>query len=347
MVTIRPASEGDLPGLIEMARRSWLSGFTAAPPQFVSDWLARDFERAWYTRYWPDMSVAEEDGVLLGVVQPMRDEVNGLWVEPAAQGRGVGTLLLRHAEGYIAAAHGRSWLTCSAFNPRGCRFYLARGYREVGRQPKERAGGVVEEMRTYERRLTGRTTPLQKLEGHEVEEPSCTIRRAVPDDAAPLAGLAARTFRETFEADNRPEDIAEHLAASYGTAQQLAEITSPEIVTLLATCDGLAAFAQLRRGKAPPCVTSTETAELWRFYVDRGWHGRGIAKRLMQAVLEEASASGATTVWLGVWERNPRAIAFYRKLGFEDVGAHEFRLGTDVQTDRIMVRNLEVAPKWR
>lgn len=150
---IRPATEADLPGLIEMARRSWLSGFTDAPQKFVSDWLARDFERDCYTRYWPNMFVAEEDSVLLGVVQPMGDEINGLWVEPLAQGRGVGTLLLRHAEGLIAAAHERSWLTCSSFNPRGCRFYLAKGYEEVARQTKERAGGVVEEMRTYERRL--------------------------------------------------------------------------------------------------------------------------------------------------------------------------------------------------
>ncbi len=154
MTTIRAASEADLPRLIELARRSWLSGFTDAPPRFITDWMARNFEQGWYARYWPDMFVAEEDGVLLGVVQPMVDEVNGLWVDPPAQGRGVGTLLLRHAESLIATAlHRRAWLTCSGFNPRGCRFYLARGYEEVGRESKDRAGGVVEEMITYERRF--------------------------------------------------------------------------------------------------------------------------------------------------------------------------------------------------
>jgi GNAT superfamily N-acetyltransferase len=166
MVTIRPASEDDLSGLIELARRSWVSGFTDAPPEFVSDWLGREFERDWYGRYWPEMSVAEEDGALLGVVQPMGDEVNGLWVDPAHQGRGVGTLLLRHAEALIAGAgYDRSWLTCSGFNPRGCRFYLARGYQEVGRQSKERAGRVVEEMLTYERRFPPSTTGGQGAAG--------------------------------------------------------------------------------------------------------------------------------------------------------------------------------------
>ena len=173
-----------------------------------------------------------------------------------------------------------------------------------------------------------------------MEELSCTIRRAVPADAVPLADLATRTFSDTFGADNTPEDMAQHLAKSYGPTQQLAEIASPKTITLLAHCDGLAAFAQLRHGPAPACVLATDPIELWRFYVDKGWHGRGIAKQLMQAVLDEAAEAGVSAIWLGVWERNPRAIAFYRKFGFEDVGAHEFRLGADLQTDRIMVRGL-------
>ncbi len=172
-----------------------------------------------------------------------------------------------------------------------------------------------------------------------MEEVSCTIRRAVPEDAEQLADLAARTFRDTFAADNRPEDVAAHLAKSYSPARQLAEISSADIVTLVVDCDGLAAFAQLRRGTPPACVMTDRPVELWRFYVDQAWHGRGIAGRLIQVVLGEAA--GASAVWLGVWERNPRAVAFYRKFGFVDVGAHEFRLGADVQTDRVMVRGLE------
>jgi ribosomal protein S18 acetylase RimI-like enzyme len=77
-----------------------------------------------------------------------------------------------------------------------------------------------------------------------------------------------------------------------------------------------------------------------RFYVDPIRHGHGIAQTLMDAVLTTARADAAHTIWLGVWERNPRAIAFYRKCGFEDVGSHPFLVGTDLQTDRVMTRAL-------
>jgi ribosomal protein S18 acetylase RimI-like enzyme len=60
----------------------------------------------------------------------------------------------------------------------------------------------------------------------------------------------------------------------------------------------------------------------------------------MAAAIEAAEAAGARTLWLGVWERNPRAIAFYRKAGFVDVGSQLFVVGTDPQTDRLMERSL-------
>jgi ribosomal-protein-alanine N-acetyltransferase len=155
-VNLRPARESDVPGLINLAQRSWLSGFADhAPPAFVQQRLAREFERDWYTRHWPAMTVAEERQRLLGVVQPDADEVNGLWVDPESQRQGVGTALLQFAERWIVAnGHLRAWLTCSGFNPDAARFYLARGYRETGRTIKDRGEGLVEEILTFERRLT-------------------------------------------------------------------------------------------------------------------------------------------------------------------------------------------------
>ena len=166
----------------------------------------------------------------------------------------------------------------------------------------------------------------------------CSIRRAIASDEVALSRLATRTFSDTFARDNRPEDMAAYIAASHSPALQLAEITSPQFTTLLAGTDEHIAFAQLKHGPAPACVTAPHSVELYRFYVEHAWHGRGIAAQLMRAVLAEAEAAGTATVWLGVWERNPRATAFYHKWGFVDVGTQLFHLGADVQTDRLMVR---------
>jgi ribosomal protein S18 acetylase RimI-like enzyme len=161
------------------------------------------------------------------------------------------------------------------------------------------------------------------------------IRYATAADAASLAVFAARTYSETFAADNRPEDMALFLKKTYGESQQAAEIADRSVVTLLVEVAGvLAGFAQLKLGADPSRI------EIARFYVDRPFHGRGIAQTLMQRCLDEGTARGARTISLGVWERNERAKAFYRRHGFVDVGSQVFIVGTDVQTDRVMERGL-------
>lgn len=168
-----------------------------------------------------------------------------------------------------------------------------------------------------------------------------TVRRGEAADAAELAELAATTFRETFAAANTPEDLALHLAQSYGPAQQATELADPGILTLIAI-EGrqMTGFAQVCRSEPPPCVATDGAMELWRLYVSQSWHGRGVAQALMQAVVDAARAHGATSLWLGVWEHNPRAQAFYRKAGFADVGSKVFAVGTDDQTDRVMLKVL-------
>ena len=163
------------------------------------------------------------------------------------------------------------------------------------------------------------------------------IRAAVAQDAAVLAELARGTFYDAFAADNSDSDMALHLKRAYGVSQQTAEIQDSRIATLLVEQDGSAiAYAQIRDGQVPECVAGPLPIELWRFYVDRQWHGRGVAAALMDRVKAEARARGARTLWLGVWERNHRARAFYAKCGFTDAGEHIFLFGTDPQTDRVM-----------
>lgn len=167
------------------------------------------------------------------------------------------------------------------------------------------------------------------------------LRRATPDDAAPLAAFGARVFAETFAADNRPEDMALHVAATYEPARQARELDDPALTYVVAEVDrALVGYALVRSGAAPACVPPV-ALEILRFYVDRPLHGTGVSRALMAECIALAERRGAAALWLGVWERNARAIRFYEKCGFRVVGSQHFTLGTDVQTDRVMVRDFD------
>jgi ribosomal protein S18 acetylase RimI-like enzyme len=177
---------------------------------------------------------------------------------------------------------------------------------------------------------------------------TATIRLATPADAAPLAGFAESAFVDTFGSDNTPEDMAAYVGAAFGEAIQRDEIADPRLTVLLAERLGeLAGYAMLCEGDAPEAVRGElervaspagGAIEILRLYAGQRWIGAGIGSALMQRCLDEAASRGRGVVWLGVWERNARAIAFYRRWGFTDVGTQPFLLGTDLQTDRIMAR---------
>ena len=170
------------------------------------------------------------------------------------------------------------------------------------------------------------------------------IRKADFRDAAQLARLAEQTFRDTFAAQNTAEDMDLHCRDSYGVAIQASEIFASNMVTLVAEEEGrMIGYAQVRWDRHPACVEAASPGEIQRIYVQKEWQGRGVAHDLMQASLAEIQRRGSDVVWLGVWERNPRAISFYRKLGFVAVGDHVFPLGRDPQRDIVMARSIAPA----
>ena len=183
-------------------------------------------------------------------------------------------------------------------------------------------------------------TPLRmSLSAGGSASTALTIRIASVADAGAVAALAARTFHDTFAADNTAEDMAAHLRKNYGPAIQAAELADPAMTTLVAEAEGaMIAYAQIRNGPAPSCVVATRPSEIWRFYVDQPFIGRGVAAALMTRTLAEVAARGADVCWLGVWERNLRAQAFYRKCGFVVAGTQFYDVGSDRQTDFVMAR---------
>ncbi len=168
-----------------------------------------------------------------------------------------------------------------------------------------------------------------------------SLRRASPADNELLAAIGAQAFADTFAADNAPEDMAAYLAGAFSTAKQAAELADPRGLFLIAEAGSqTAGFAHLRQGPPPSPALGQRPLEIARLYALRGFIGRGVGAALMAACLAEAEQRGCDAAWLGVWERNARAIAFYARWGFMQTSTQSFRLGGDLQRDIVMQRRL-------
>ncbi|MDX2270479.1 MAG: GNAT family N-acetyltransferase [Cyanobacteriota bacterium] len=169
-----------------------------------------------------------------------------------------------------------------------------------------------------------------------------TIRIANLEDAELLTGLARQTFQETFGAQTHPQDLALYLQQSFHPRQQQQELADPLTITLLVeVAEQTVGYAQLRVADTPACIQGNHPLEIGRIYLLQAWVGRGLGNLLMKTCLEAAQMSGFQTVWLGVWEHNYLAQAFYEKWGFCKVGEHIFPVGNDPQVDWLMQRSLE------
>ncbi|HEX8433748.1 GNAT family N-acetyltransferase [Archangium sp.] len=163
------------------------------------------------------------------------------------------------------------------------------------------------------------------------------IRPATLADAATLTELGARTFRDTFAADNTPENVEAFLASHYRPEIQEAELKDPSNLYLLAEVSGVpAGFALLRDGACEQGVQAERPLNLSLLYVDRPFLGAKAGAALMLRCLEEGRARRHDVLWLGVWERNARALAFYSRWGFTEVGEMRFLLGNDPQRDLVL-----------
>jgi GNAT superfamily N-acetyltransferase len=133
--------------------------------------------------------------------------------------------------------------------------------------------------------------------------------------------------------------MAAYLAASFSPEKQAAELADPSSVFLIAEIESAAVgYARLKESPSSAGIIGLRPIEIVRFYARKEWIGWGVGATLMKACLDEAEKRSCDTIWLDVWEHNPRARAFYRKWGFVEVGTQMFQLGDDLQTDLLMQR---------
>ena len=168
-----------------------------------------------------------------------------------------------------------------------------------------------------------------------------SLRYATKRDAELIADISRQTFYETFAADNTKEDMDKFLREQFTKGRLMMEVGSPENIFLLAyNGDEVAGYVKIRESKAPASLGNNKAMEIARIYAMQNMTGKGVGKTLMQASINLANERSKEVLWLGVWEKNQRAIDFYTKWGFEKFDETIFLLGNDMQRDWLMRKYL-------
>ncbi|KAJ3020887.1 hypothetical protein HKX48_009569 [Thoreauomyces humboldtii] len=167
-----------------------------------------------------------------------------------------------------------------------------------------------------------------------------TIRKAQPSDVKLLSSIGWKTYVQTFGPHNTQANMEAYRGA-FSEPKLSAEIANPESIFWLAFVgDDAVGYAKVNFGSAQTENRHENEGEVERLYADTSVHGKGVGKMLFATALQEIRNRKKTAVWLGVWEHNERAKAFYLKNGFERVGEHVFPMGDDPQIDWILRKEL-------
>ncbi|MCX6317303.1 MAG: GNAT family N-acetyltransferase [Bacteroidetes bacterium] len=170
---------------------------------------------------------------------------------------------------------------------------------------------------------------------------SIQIRYATTGEAALIADISRETFYETFAADNTVADMEIFMTEQFSREKLMAEVGEPGNIFLLAMeGDQAIGYVRMRENNNPPELAGKQTIEIARIYARSAAIGKGVGKALLHRCEEIAREQKKEYIWLGVWEHNQRAIAFYERNGFTQFSTHEFLLGTDPQTDWLMKKAL-------
>lgn len=162
------------------------------------------------------------------------------------------------------------------------------------------------------------------------------------EDVDALRHISRETFTDTFGAQNSLENLAAYLDQAYAPEQLRRELANKNSKFYFLYSDGeLAGYMKLNIHDAQTEEMGADALEVERIYIRTRFKRRRLGKQLIEKAMEVARELDRKTIWLGVWEENQNAIAFYKKMGFVHVGSHSFYMGDDEQTDYIMQKALD------
>ncbi|WP_273568753.1 GNAT family N-acetyltransferase [Maribacter halichondriae] len=157
------------------------------------------------------------------------------------------------------------------------------------------------------------------------------------DDLDELVEISKKTFVDAFERDNDPEDFNDYINYAFNKKKLRTELLNKDSDFYKVHCDAvLAGYIKLNQNDSQTDVNLSESIELERIYVLKDFQGRKIGQWMLDQVKGMAFARQKAFLWLGVWEKNEKAIAFYERNGFSKFGVHPYYIGKDKQMDWLM-----------
>ena len=172
---------------------------------------------------------------------------------------------------------------------------------------------------------------------------SLFLRSCTSGDIDALRELSIKTYYETFAYLNTPEDMQAYLDEAFEITKLRHELADPNSLFFFLYFNGvLAGYLKLNEAPSQTDINDGSSLEIERIYVASEFQGEGFGRYLMEQAIAIATEHKKKYAWLGVWEKNEKAIRFYKKNGFYEIGTHTFVMGEDVQTDYIMRKDLQI-----
>ncbi|WP_339165983.1 GNAT family N-acetyltransferase [Paenibacillus sp. FSL R5-0341] len=164
----------------------------------------------------------------------------------------------------------------------------------------------------------------------------CTV-----EQVCELQEISYETFNETFKAQNSPENMKAYLEKAFNREQLESELSVTDSQFLFIYVNHkLAGYMKVNINDAQSEKMGMESLEIERVYIKKEFQKHGLGKVLLHKAIEMETEHQKRNIWLGVWEKNENAIAFYEKMGFVQTGAHAFVMGDEEQSDFIMTKTI-------
>ena len=171
---------------------------------------------------------------------------------------------------------------------------------------------------------------------------SVKISVAELSDAEVIVDLSRKTFFDTFASKNTKEDMDKYLDEKFSLNVVRSELNDPSTVFFLASInEEPIGYSKSKQNKIPAAADNDNALEIERLYVSKDHQNKKIGAILLKENIKHAEKKTLDTVWLGVWEHNPKAIEFYKRWGFEVFDKHIFVLGNDPQNDLLMRKQIK------